>query len=51
VASRTEVDTSTGTEFTRYAAGTIHDTATMIQTRGVLQGSDHDFQKQDKNVV
>jgi NAD(P)-dependent dehydrogenase (short-subunit alcohol dehydrogenase family) len=34
VASRTEVDTSTGTEFTRYAAGTIHDTATMIQTRG-----------------
>ena len=33
VASRTEVDTSTGTEFTRYAAGTIHDTAQMIQAR------------------
>jgi len=34
VASRTEVDTSTGTEFTRYAAGTIHDTAQMIQAQG-----------------
>jgi NAD(P)-dependent dehydrogenase (short-subunit alcohol dehydrogenase family) len=34
VASRTEVATSTGTEFTRYAAGTIHDTAEMIQARG-----------------
>jgi NAD(P)-dependent dehydrogenase (short-subunit alcohol dehydrogenase family) len=34
VASRTEVDTSTGTELTRYAAGTIHDTARMIQARG-----------------
>jgi 3-oxoacyl-[acyl-carrier protein] reductase len=34
VASRTEVDTSTGTEFTRYAAGTIHDTARMIQAQG-----------------
>ena len=31
VASRTEVDASAGTEFTRYAAGTIHDTARMIQ--------------------
>src|SRR5690606_14600893 len=34
VASRTEVDTSTGTEFTRYAAGSIHDTARMIQAQG-----------------
>jgi NAD(P)-dependent dehydrogenase (short-subunit alcohol dehydrogenase family) len=34
VASRTEVDTSAGTEFTRYAAGTIHDTARMIQAQG-----------------
>jgi citronellol/citronellal dehydrogenase len=34
VASRTEVDTSTGTEFTRYAAGTIHDTEQIIQARG-----------------
>lgn len=34
VASRTEADTSTGTEFVRYAAGTIHDTARMIQTEG-----------------
>ena len=34
VASRTEVDTSTDTEFTRYAAGTIHDTARMIQAQG-----------------
>src|SRR5262245_15927438 len=34
VASRTEVDASAGTEFTRYAAGTIHDTAQMIQAEG-----------------
>ena len=34
VASRTEVDTSTGTEFTRYAAGTIHDTVRMIEVQG-----------------
>src|SRR3954463_9012151 len=34
VASRTEVETSAGTEFTRYAAGTIHDTARMIQAQG-----------------
>lgn len=34
VASRTEVDTSVGTEFARYAAGTIHDTARMIQAEG-----------------
>src|SRR5437868_4834308 len=34
VASRTEADTSSRTEFTRYAAGTIHDTAQMIQGRG-----------------
>src|SRR5678816_2361834 len=34
VASRTEVDTSTSTEFTRYAAGTIHDTARMIEAQG-----------------
>ena len=34
VASRTEVDTSTGTEFTRYAAGTIHDTVQMIEAQG-----------------
>lgn len=33
-ASRTEVDTSTGSEFGRYAAGTIHDTARMIQAQG-----------------
>ena len=34
VASRTEVDTSTASEFTRYAAGTIHDTARMIEAEG-----------------
>src|SRR5512132_4093710 len=34
VASRTEVDTSAGTEFAKYAAGTIHDTAQMIQAQG-----------------
>src|SRR4051812_48880376 len=34
VASRTEVDTSTGSEFTRYAAGPIHDTVKMIQAQG-----------------
>jgi 3-oxoacyl-[acyl-carrier protein] reductase len=34
VASRTEVDPSAGTEFARYAAGTIHDTAQMIQAQG-----------------
>jgi NAD(P)-dependent dehydrogenase (short-subunit alcohol dehydrogenase family) len=34
VASRTEVDTSTGTEFAAYAAGTIHDTARMIESQG-----------------
>jgi 3-oxoacyl-[acyl-carrier protein] reductase len=34
VASRTENDTSAGTEFSRYAAGTIHDTARMIQGEG-----------------
>jgi len=34
VASRTEVDTSAGTEFARYAAETIHDTARMIHERG-----------------
>src|SRR3989454_6783343 len=34
VASRTEVDTSAGTEFATYAAGTIHDTAQMIQAQG-----------------
>ena len=33
-ASRTEVDTSAGTEFAKYAAGTIHDTAQMIQAQG-----------------
>ena len=34
VASRTEADTSAGTGFARYAAGTIHDTAQMIQDQG-----------------
>src|SRR5262247_4580412 len=34
VASRTEVDTSAGTEFARYGAGTIHDTVAMIQAQG-----------------
>src|SRR2546425_9585793 len=34
VASRTEVDTSASTEFATYAAGTIHDTARMIQAQG-----------------
>lgn len=34
VASRTEVDTSAGMEFATYAAGTIHDTAQMIQAQG-----------------
>ena len=34
VASRTEVDTSAGTEFAKYAAGTIHDTVQMIRAQG-----------------
>jgi NAD(P)-dependent dehydrogenase (short-subunit alcohol dehydrogenase family) len=34
VASRTEVDTSAGTTFEKYASGTIHETAEMIQHRG-----------------
>ena len=34
VASRTEADTSTGSEFSRYAAGSIHDTARTIQKEG-----------------
>ena len=34
VASRTEIDTSAGTAFAKYAAGTIHDTAQMIQAQG-----------------
>jgi len=34
VASRTEVDTSAGAEFAKYAAGTIHDTAQLIQAQG-----------------
>src|SRR3954464_2013230 len=34
VASRTEGDTSASTEFASYAAGTIHDTARMIQAQG-----------------
>jgi uncharacterized protein YhjY with autotransporter beta-barrel domain len=34
VASRTEVDASAGTEFAKYAASTIHDTAQMIQAQG-----------------
>ena len=34
VASRTEVDTSAGTEFARYAEGTIHSTVRMIQEQG-----------------
>ena len=34
VASRTEADPATSTEFTRYAAGTIHDTARTIQSQG-----------------
>jgi NAD(P)-dependent dehydrogenase (short-subunit alcohol dehydrogenase family) len=34
VASRTEVDTSTGAEFSTYAAGTIHDTVRMIEAQG-----------------
>src|SRR3954466_4402530 len=34
VASRTEVDTSAGPDFTRYPPGTIHDTARMIQAEG-----------------
>lgn len=33
-ASRTEVDASAGSEFTRYAAGTIHETAAMIEAEG-----------------
>jgi NAD(P)-dependent dehydrogenase (short-subunit alcohol dehydrogenase family) len=34
VAARTEADISAGTAFARYAAGTIHDTARMIQAQG-----------------
>lgn len=34
VASRTEVDTSAGKPFDKYASGTIHDTAEMIQAHG-----------------
>jgi NAD(P)-dependent dehydrogenase (short-subunit alcohol dehydrogenase family) len=34
VTSRTEIDTSAGTEFAKYAAGAIHNTAQMIQAQG-----------------
>src|SRR5688500_10104088 len=34
VASPTDVDASTGTEFTPSAAGTTHDTARMIEAQG-----------------
>ena len=34
VASRTEVDASAGSEFARYASGTIHETVRMIHERG-----------------
>ncbi len=34
VASRTEVDQSAGTEFSRYGSGTIHETAEMINAAG-----------------
>jgi NAD(P)-dependent dehydrogenase (short-subunit alcohol dehydrogenase family) len=34
VAARTEVDTSAGTEFEKYASGTIHETARLIQEHG-----------------
>src|SRR5689334_104327 len=34
VAARTEGGTSTGAEFGRYAAGTIHDTVQMIEAQG-----------------
>lgn len=34
VAARTEVDASAGTQFPKYASGTIHDTARMINDRG-----------------
>lgn len=34
VASRTETDASAGSEFARYAAGTIHETAQMIHEQG-----------------
>jgi NAD(P)-dependent dehydrogenase (short-subunit alcohol dehydrogenase family) len=34
VAARTEVDTSAGTEFEKYASGTIHETARLIQAHG-----------------
>ena len=34
VASRTEADQSAGSQFQRYASGTIHDTAQAIQGQG-----------------
>jgi 3-oxoacyl-[acyl-carrier protein] reductase len=34
VASRTEADLSAGTKFEKYASGTVHDTARMVQDRG-----------------
>jgi NAD(P)-dependent dehydrogenase (short-subunit alcohol dehydrogenase family) len=34
VAARTEVDTSAGTRFEKYASGTIHTTAQLVQQRG-----------------
>jgi NAD(P)-dependent dehydrogenase (short-subunit alcohol dehydrogenase family) len=34
VAARTDLDTSAGTKFEKYASGTIHDTTRMIQQRG-----------------
>jgi NAD(P)-dependent dehydrogenase (short-subunit alcohol dehydrogenase family) len=38
VASRTEVEPSADTGFAKYAAGTIHDTAQMIQEQGASTG-------------
>ena len=34
VAARTEVDASAGTQFKKYASGTVHDTARMINQQG-----------------
>lgn len=34
VAARTQVDTSAGTPFARYASGTIHETVRLIEERG-----------------
>jgi len=49
VASRTEIDTSAGTEFATYAAGTMHATARMLQDQGADYRSPEELRESKTN--